>query len=53
MNVLQYEETLKPTYVSVDLSEVELAESDGPSHPWNNSLLLDVSCSGPKAEKKY
>ncbi|KZC05430.1 Voltage-dependent calcium channel subunit alpha-2/delta-4 [Dufourea novaeangliae] len=39
---LQYEETLKPTYVSVDLSEVELAEYDGPSHPLNNSLLLDL-----------
>lgn len=39
----QYEETLKPTYISVDLSEVELAEYDGPSTPPNNSLLLDVS----------
>ncbi|KAL2728968.1 voltage-dependent calcium channel subunit alpha-2/delta-3 isoform X1 [Vespula squamosa] len=38
-----YEETLKPTYISVDLSEVELAEYDGPSHSLNNSLLLDVS----------
>ncbi|XP_076634618.1 voltage-dependent calcium channel subunit stolid isoform X2 [Colletes latitarsis] len=37
-----YEETLKPTYISVDLSEVELAEYDGPLHPWNNSLLLDL-----------
>ncbi|XP_014599810.1 PREDICTED: voltage-dependent calcium channel subunit alpha-2/delta-3 isoform X1 [Polistes canadensis] len=37
-----YEETLKPTYISVDLSEVELAEYDGPSHPLNNSLLLDL-----------
>lgn len=40
---LQYEETLKPTYINVDLSEVELAEYDGPLHPLNNSLLLDVS----------
>lgn len=39
----QYDETLKPSYVSVDLSEVELAEYDGPSAPPNNSLLLDVS----------
>ncbi|XP_072758498.1 voltage-dependent calcium channel subunit stolid isoform X2 [Anoplolepis gracilipes] len=37
-----YEETLKPTYISVDLSEVELAEYDGPSTPLNNSLLLDL-----------
>ncbi|XP_053983489.1 voltage-dependent calcium channel subunit alpha-2/delta-3 isoform X3 [Hylaeus volcanicus] len=37
-----YEETLKPTYISVDLSEVELAEYDGPLHPLNNSLLLDL-----------
>ncbi|XP_035730940.1 voltage-dependent calcium channel subunit alpha-2/delta-3-like isoform X1 [Vespa mandarinia] len=37
-----YEETLKPTYISVDLSEVELAEYDGPSHSLNNSLLLDL-----------
>ncbi|KAK2576412.1 hypothetical protein KPH14_005750 [Odynerus spinipes] len=37
-----YEESLKPTYISVDLSEVELAEYDGPSHPLNNSLLLDL-----------
>ncbi|XP_033343040.1 voltage-dependent calcium channel subunit stolid isoform X2 [Megalopta genalis] len=39
---VDYEETLKPAYVSVDLSEVELAEYDGPSHPLNNSLLLDL-----------
>nr|XP_031849146.1 voltage-dependent calcium channel subunit alpha-2/delta-3 isoform X2 [Nomia melanderi] len=39
---IDYEETLKPTYVSVDLSEVELAEHDDPSHPLNNSLLLDL-----------
>lgn len=39
----QYEETLKPSYISVDLSEVELAEYDGPLHPLNNSYLLDVS----------
>lgn len=39
----QYDETLKPSYISVDLSEVELAEYDGPSTPPNNSLLLDVS----------
>ncbi|CAK9815507.1 Voltage-dependent calcium channel subunit alpha-2/delta-3 [Anthophora plagiata] len=39
---VDYEETLKPTYISVDLSEVELAEYDGPSHPLNNSLLLDL-----------
>ncbi|XP_024938737.1 voltage-dependent calcium channel subunit alpha-2/delta-4 isoform X2 [Cephus cinctus] len=37
-----YEETLKPRYMSVDLSEVELAEYDGPAHPFNNSLLLDL-----------
>ncbi|XP_076167136.1 voltage-dependent calcium channel subunit stolid isoform X2 [Ptiloglossa arizonensis] len=37
-----YEETLKPMYVGVDLSEVELAEYDGPLHPLNNSLLLDL-----------
>ncbi|XP_067207893.1 voltage-dependent calcium channel subunit alpha-2/delta-3 isoform X2 [Linepithema humile] len=37
-----YEETLKPSYISVDLSEVELAEYDGPSIPPNNSLLLDL-----------
>ncbi|XP_031772090.1 voltage-dependent calcium channel subunit alpha-2/delta-3 [Apis florea] len=42
---VDYEETLKPTYISVDLSEVELAEYDGPLHPLNNSLLLDVSSS--------
>ena len=29
--------------MNVDLSEVELAEYDGPLHPLNNSLLLDVS----------
>ncbi|XP_078047218.1 voltage-dependent calcium channel subunit stolid isoform X3 [Augochlora pura] len=39
---VDYEETLKPAYVSVDLSEVELAENDGPSHPLNNSLLYDL-----------
>nr|XP_012134761.1 PREDICTED: voltage-dependent calcium channel subunit alpha-2/delta-3 isoform X3 [Megachile rotundata] len=39
---VDYEETLKPTYISVDLSEVELAEYDGPLHPLNNSLLLDL-----------
>lgn len=39
----QYDETLKPSYISVDLSEVELAEYDGPSASPNNSLLLDVS----------
>ncbi|XP_067207897.1 voltage-dependent calcium channel subunit alpha-2/delta-3 isoform X6 [Linepithema humile] len=38
----EYEETLKPSYISVDLSEVELAEYDGPSIPPNNSLLLDL-----------
>ncbi|XP_076242434.1 voltage-dependent calcium channel subunit stolid isoform X2 [Calliopsis andreniformis] len=37
---VEYEETLKPMYVSVDLSEVELAEYDGPLS--NNSLLLDL-----------
>ncbi|XP_076670724.1 voltage-dependent calcium channel subunit stolid isoform X2 [Andrena cerasifolii] len=36
---VDYAETLKPTYISVDLSEVELAEYDG---PLNNSLLLDL-----------
>lgn len=44
---MQYEETLKPTYISVDLSEVELAEYDG---PLNNSLLLDVS---PRIRIRY
>ncbi|XP_017760410.1 PREDICTED: voltage-dependent calcium channel subunit alpha-2/delta-3 isoform X1 [Eufriesea mexicana] len=39
---VDYEETLKPSYISVDLSEVELAEYDGPLHPLNNSLLLDL-----------
>ncbi|KAK9297490.1 hypothetical protein QLX08_008887 [Tetragonisca angustula] len=39
---VDYEETLKPTYINVDLSEVELAEYDGPLHPLNNSLLLDL-----------
>ncbi|XP_011859879.1 PREDICTED: voltage-dependent calcium channel subunit alpha-2/delta-3-like, partial [Vollenhovia emeryi] len=38
----EYDETLKPSYISVDLSEVELAEYDGPSAPPNNSLLLDL-----------
>ncbi|KAL6257421.1 hypothetical protein P5V15_010993 [Pogonomyrmex californicus] len=38
----EYEETLKPSYISVDLSEVELAEYDGPSALPNNSLLLDL-----------
>ncbi|XP_018363754.1 PREDICTED: voltage-dependent calcium channel subunit alpha-2/delta-3-like, partial [Trachymyrmex cornetzi] len=37
-----YDETLKPSYISVDLSEVELAEYDGPSASPNNSLLLDL-----------
>ncbi|XP_058802491.1 voltage-dependent calcium channel subunit alpha-2/delta-3 isoform X2 [Phymastichus coffea] len=37
----EYEETLKRKYLSVDLSEVELTEYDGPSHS-NNSLLLDM-----------
>ncbi|XP_018057604.1 PREDICTED: voltage-dependent calcium channel subunit alpha-2/delta-3 [Atta colombica] len=38
----EYDETLKPSYISVDLSEVELAEYDGPSASPNNSLLLDL-----------
>lgn len=42
-SLFQYDEMLKPSYISVDLSEVELAEYDGPSAPPNNSLLLDVS----------
>ncbi|XP_017878460.1 voltage-dependent calcium channel subunit alpha-2/delta-4 isoform X2 [Ceratina calcarata] len=37
-----YEETLKPTYLSVDLSEVELAEHEGQLYSMNNSLLLDL-----------
>lgn len=38
---VQYEETLEPTYSSVDLTEVELAENEnGPRE--NNSILLDV-----------
>ncbi|XP_034941199.1 voltage-dependent calcium channel subunit alpha-2/delta-4 isoform X2 [Chelonus insularis] len=38
-----YENTLHPRYTSVDLSEVELAEFDGPSYLFsNNSLLLDL-----------
>ncbi|XP_039313791.1 voltage-dependent calcium channel subunit alpha-2/delta-3 isoform X2 [Solenopsis invicta] len=39
---LLYDETLKPSYISVDLSEVELAEYDGPSAPPNNSFLFDL-----------
>ncbi|XP_076758290.1 voltage-dependent calcium channel subunit stolid isoform X2 [Xylocopa sonorina] len=39
---VDYEETLRPTYISVDLSEVELSEYDGPLHPLNNSVLLDL-----------
>ncbi|XP_011332586.1 voltage-dependent calcium channel subunit alpha-2/delta-3 isoform X3 [Ooceraea biroi] len=39
---VSYGETLRPSYISVDLSEVELAEYDGPSAPPNNSLLLDL-----------
>ncbi|KAF7991299.1 hypothetical protein HCN44_002861 [Aphidius gifuensis] len=39
---VSYEESLRPRYTSVDLSEVELAEFDGPTHPLNNSLLLDL-----------
>ncbi|XP_014216033.1 voltage-dependent calcium channel subunit alpha-2/delta-3 isoform X2 [Copidosoma floridanum] len=36
---VEYEETLKRKYLSVDLSEVELLENDGPSHSLNSSLL--------------
>ncbi|XP_046753352.1 voltage-dependent calcium channel subunit alpha-2/delta-4 isoform X1 [Diprion similis] len=39
---IDYDETLRPKYVSVDLSEVELAEHEASSHPLNNSLLLDL-----------
>lgn len=39
---VDYEETLKPKYIGVDLSEVELTEYDGPSHHLNDSLLLDL-----------
>ncbi|KAJ8684182.1 hypothetical protein QAD02_019974, partial [Eretmocerus hayati] len=39
---VEYEETLKRRYVSVDLSEVELPEHDGPTHSMNNSQLLDL-----------
>lgn len=38
----EYEETLQPTYISVDLSELELIENEnGPRE--NHSVLLDVS----------
>ncbi|XP_015113118.1 voltage-dependent calcium channel subunit alpha-2/delta-3 isoform X1 [Diachasma alloeum] len=39
---LSYENSLKPRYTSVDLSEVELSEDDGPTHPLNNSGLPDL-----------
>ncbi|XP_016845340.1 voltage-dependent calcium channel subunit alpha-2/delta-3 isoform X2 [Nasonia vitripennis] len=39
---VEYDETLKRKYLSVDLSEVELSEFDGPMHSLNNSLLLDL-----------
>lgn len=41
--LFQYDETMKRKYISVDLSEVELSEFDGPSHSLNNTYLLDVS----------
>ncbi|XP_067002670.2 voltage-dependent calcium channel subunit alpha-2/delta-3 [Anabrus simplex] len=37
----QFQETLKPNYNSVDLTEVELVDSDGGPRE-NNSLLLDL-----------
>ncbi|CAG5106549.1 Similar to Cacna2d3: Voltage-dependent calcium channel subunit alpha-2/delta-3 (Rattus norvegicus) [Cotesia congregata] len=38
-----YENSLHPRYTSVDLSEVELAEFEGPSYIYNNnSLLFDL-----------
>ncbi|KAL7299673.1 hypothetical protein TKK_0007430 [Trichogramma kaykai] len=37
-----YEETLKRKYISVDLSEVELSDYEGPLYSMNNSLLLDL-----------
>ncbi|KAJ1526252.1 hypothetical protein ONE63_009407 [Megalurothrips usitatus] len=38
---LQFQETLKPEYNSVDLTEVELVDSDGGPRE-NNSMLLDL-----------
>ncbi|XP_011505045.1 PREDICTED: voltage-dependent calcium channel subunit alpha-2/delta-4 [Ceratosolen solmsi marchali] len=39
---IDYHETLKRKFISVDLSEVEFSEFDGPMHSLNNSLLLDL-----------
>jgi hypothetical protein len=39
--VMQFQETLKPNYNSVDLTEVELVDMEGGPRE-NNSLLLDV-----------
>jgi hypothetical protein len=41
--LLQYVERLKPNYNNVDLSEVEIVDSEVYPRD-NNSLLLDVSC---------
>jgi hypothetical protein len=38
---MQFQETLKPNYNSVDLTEVELVDMDGGPRE-NDSLLLDV-----------
>jgi hypothetical protein len=40
--VMQFQETLKPNYNSVDLTEVELVDMDGGPRE-NNTFLLDVS----------
>jgi hypothetical protein len=40
-SVMQFQETLKPNYNSVDLTEVELVDMEGGPRE-NNSLLLDV-----------
>lgn len=39
---MQFQETLKPNYNSVDLTEVELVDMDGGPRE-NNTFLLDVS----------
>ncbi|XP_023289620.1 voltage-dependent calcium channel subunit alpha-2/delta-3 isoform X2 [Orussus abietinus] len=37
-----HDESSIPRFVGVDLTEVELADYDGPFHPVNNSFLLDL-----------
>jgi hypothetical protein len=39
--LIQFQETLKPNYNSVDLTEVELVDMDGGPRE-NNTFLLDV-----------